>query len=100
MGIGAGVADGRADGQAGVWRDRLGFRGELRAAGDVLRDQFLFMHRAGFDSFAVRDGRALDAWRAALSEFSVYYQPASDKAGYALAARHQRFGAGVQLRHA
>src|SRR6185437_16320988 len=42
--------DGRAYSQARIVRERYGFRGELRATGDVLRDQFLFLIRAGFDS--------------------------------------------------
>src|SRR5262245_19543018 len=40
--------DGRAYSQAAVLRERHRYRGELRATGDVLRDQFLFMHRVGF----------------------------------------------------
>ena len=46
--------DGRAYSQARILRERLGFRGELRATGQVLRDQFVFMLRAGFDSFEVK----------------------------------------------
>ena len=45
--------DGRAYSQARVLRERYGFRGELRATGQVLRDQFLFLMRAGFDTFEV-----------------------------------------------
>ena len=45
--------DGRAYSQARLLRERYGFRGELRATGQVLRDQFLFLLRAGFDSFEV-----------------------------------------------
>src|SRR4029077_19883403 len=41
--------DGRAYSQARLLRERYGFRGELRATGDILRDQFLFLLRAGFD---------------------------------------------------
>jgi len=43
--------DGRAYSQARLLREQHGFRGELRATGDVLRDQFVFLLRAGFDSF-------------------------------------------------
>ncbi len=46
--------DGRAYSQARLLRERYGFRGELRATGDVLRDQFLFLARAGFDAFEVK----------------------------------------------
>ena len=45
--------DGRAYSQARILRERYGFGGELRATGQVLRDQFLFLLRAGFDSFEV-----------------------------------------------
>ena len=51
--------DGRAYSQARLLRERYGYRGELRATGDVLRDQFQFLVRAGFDSFEVK--KAADA---------------------------------------
>jgi uncharacterized protein (DUF934 family) len=70
--------DGRAYSNARLLRERYGFTGELRAVGNVLRDQFLFMHRCGFDAFAVADRRAADGWRQAMSEIEVYYQPATD----------------------
>ena len=44
----------------------------------MLRDQFLFMHRCGFDAFEVADATAVEAWRKALAEFTVFYQPAAD----------------------
>jgi uncharacterized protein (DUF934 family) len=69
--------DGRAYSTARVLRERYGFTGELRAVGDVLRDQFLFMHRCGFDAFEVANDAAAD-WRKAMAEFSVFYQAASD----------------------
>ncbi len=46
--------DGRAYSQARLLRERHGYRGELRATGQVLRDQFVFMLRAGFDAFEVK----------------------------------------------
>ncbi len=46
--------DGRAYSQARLLRERFHYRGELRAIGQVLRDQFVFMLRAGFDAFDVR----------------------------------------------
>lgn len=67
--------DGRAYSQARLLRERYGWRGELRATGQVLRDQLLFMHRAGFDSFEIAHSDPEAAWRAALSEISVFYQP-------------------------
>jgi uncharacterized protein (DUF934 family) len=70
--------DGRAYTTARILRERYGFRGELRAVGNVLRDQYLFMQRCGFDAFEVKDERALADWRKALAEFSVFYQPTGD----------------------
>ena len=46
--------DGRGYSQARLLRERHGFRGELRATGQVLRDQFVFMLRAGFDAFIIK----------------------------------------------
>jgi len=70
--------DGRAYSQARLLRERLGFTGELRATGQVLPDQLLFMQRCGFDAFEIAKGAALEAWRKALASFSVFYQPTGD----------------------
>jgi uncharacterized protein (DUF934 family) len=70
--------DGRAYSQARLLRGRLGFTGELRAEGDVLRDQLLFMRRCGFDAFAVGERAVAEDWLAAFREFDVFYQPAED----------------------
>ena len=70
--------DGRAYSQARLLRSRLGFRGELRATGNVLRDQLLFMRRCGIDAFEV-DARAVaENWLTALGDVDVFYQPAED----------------------
>jgi uncharacterized protein (DUF934 family) len=70
--------DGRAYSYARLLRERHGYRGELRAVGQVLRDQALFMRRCGFDAFEVAEGTAIDGWREALGEISVFYQPTAD----------------------
>ncbi len=70
--------DGRPYSTARLLRERYGFAGELRAVGDVLRDQFLFMHRCGFDALEVTEEKAVEAWRKAISEFTVFYQAATD----------------------
>jgi uncharacterized protein (DUF934 family) len=70
--------DGRAYSQARILRERYHFRGELRATGDVLRDQFLFLYRAGFDAFEVRKAADAAAFVEAVGRYSVFYQPASD----------------------
>ncbi len=82
--------DGRAYSHARVLRERFGFRGEIRATGDVLRDQFLYMHRCGFDAFEVKDEHALAAWQAALAELTVFYQAAADGAPDVISRRHRR----------
>ncbi|NOX81483.1 MAG: DUF934 domain-containing protein [Alphaproteobacteria bacterium] len=71
--------DGRAYSQARLLRERFGYTGEIRARGDVLRDQALFMVRCGFDAFEFADEDAAAA-TAALAEFSFAYQPAADRA--------------------
>jgi uncharacterized protein (DUF934 family) len=79
--------DGRAYSQARALRERLGFRGELRATGDVLRDQFLFMVRAGFNAFEVKKEIDAAAFAEAVGRYSVVYQPAGDERLSALRAR-------------
>lgn len=70
--------DGRAYSQARILRERHHYRGELRATGDVLRDQFLFMLRAGFDAFAVKKPKDVQAFSRSVDQFSTVYQPATD----------------------
>lgn len=84
--------DGRGYSYGRVLRERMGFKGELRAVGDVLRDQILYMHRCGFDSYDLKvDGEtALTKVRAALKEMSVYYQPTGDGRATAQSLRERR----------
>lgn len=70
--------DGRAYSQARTLRERYRFRGEIRATGDVLRDQFLFLRRSGFDAFAVKKPSDAQAFCEALQRYNVFYQPAAD----------------------
>jgi len=70
--------DGRAYSQARLLRERLGFTGELRATGQVLRDQYLFMRRCGFDAFEVPEGTAVEAFRKSEAMITRFYQPATD----------------------
>ncbi len=71
-------SDGRAYSQARLLRGRLGYRGELRATGGVLRDQVAFMLRCGFDSFESDQPGFGQALARARTLFSVVYQPAED----------------------
>jgi uncharacterized protein (DUF934 family) len=84
--------DGRAYSQARLLRERHGYRGELRATGQVLRDQFLFMLRAGFDAFEVKKAGDAEAFASTVKRYSVFYQPTGDGRVTAL---HQR----MLLRH-
>jgi uncharacterized protein (DUF934 family) len=70
--------DGRAYSQARLLRERHGFEGELRATGQVLRDQFVFMLRAGFDTFEVKKDSDAEAFAATAKRYSVFYQPTGD----------------------
>lgn len=71
--------DGRSYSNARLLRDRYGYKGELRAIGDVLRDQLFYLHRCGFDAFAIRADK--DPYEAleGLKDFSVTYQAATDE---------------------
>jgi uncharacterized protein (DUF934 family) len=79
--------DGRAYSQARLLRERHGFRGELRATGQVLRDQFVFLVRAGFDALEVAKAGDAEAFAAALARYTVVYQPTGE--GRATAARRR-----------
>src|SRR5450432_1691304 len=70
--------DGRAYSQARILRERYNFRGELRATGQVLRDQFLFLYRAGFDAFEVSKAADAPAFIKAITTYSVFYHPTGD----------------------
>lgn len=71
-------ADGRGYSIAYLLRRRLGYRGELRAVGDVLRDQVFYLARSGFDAFQPKEGKDPAGLVAALRDFTVTYQSAAD----------------------
>ena len=81
--------DGRAYSQARLLRETYGFSGTLRATGDVLRDQFHFLARAGFDSFEVKKPADARVFAEVLARYSVYYQPGADGRVAALRRRLQ-----------
>jgi uncharacterized protein (DUF934 family) len=70
--------DGRGYSKARLLRERYGFKGELRAVGEVLTDQLFYMLRCGFDSFLLADGKDTQAALDAFHTFSVTYQGATD----------------------
>jgi uncharacterized protein (DUF934 family) len=82
--------DGRGYTTARLLRARLGYTGEIRAVGDVLRDQWLFMARCGIDAFEVRPGTRLEDFRVAMAEQTVFYQRAADGAESIFARRQAR----------
>jgi uncharacterized protein (DUF934 family) len=79
--------DGRAYSQARRLRERYGFRGELRATGQVLRDQFLFLLRAGFDAFEVAKEADVEHFIEVTRRYNVFYQPSADGRPTAMALR-------------
>lgn len=88
--------DGRGLSIARILRGRVGWRGELRAVGEVARDQLFYMARCGFDVFDLRADQDAEACLAAFAEISVLYQNAADeklplfrRRGEALAALEQ-----------
>ena len=83
--------DGRAYSYARLLRERYGFKGELRAVGDVLMEQLFFMLRTGFDAFDVQQSPdPVAAFETALKDFTVWYQPTGDGRPTAMQLRHRR----------
>lgn len=80
--------DGRGFSSAQILRE-AGYAGELRAVGDVLVDQFVFLRRCGFDSFAPNRPLNLDDVKAAEGFFPEFYQKTSDGVAAIWAKRHQ-----------
>ena len=68
------AADGRGYSTARLLRERYGYRGELRAIGDVQRDQLYFLSQCGFNAFALRAGEDPEDALVAFIEFSESYQ--------------------------
>jgi uncharacterized protein (DUF934 family) len=70
--------DGRAYSYARLIRERYGFSGEIRAVGNVLRDQLDLMQRCGFDAFEVANEKTAKKWLDAIDEIEMVYQPTGD----------------------
>jgi uncharacterized protein (DUF934 family) len=82
--------DGRAFSHARLLRERYRYTGELRAVGQVLRDQALFMQRCGFDAFEIDSDEDVAGWQRALAQFSVFYQGTADGRATVVSRRHLR----------
>ena len=72
-------ADGRGYSIATLLRTRYGFKRELRAMGDVLRDQLFYMQRVGFNAFVVRPDKDIHDALKAFDDFSGAYQGSADR---------------------
>ena len=66
--------DGRGYSIARLLRERYGYKGELRAIGDVLRDHLQFMEQCGFDAFVLREDQDIEEALRAFDDFSDGYQ--------------------------
>ncbi len=72
---------------ARILRERYGYHGEIRAVGDVLREQARFMVRCGFDVFEPADGSTPAQWTHVVNRFRHVYQRAEDGREPAFEAR-------------
>lgn len=82
-----GLGEGRGYSQAHILRRRYGFTGELRATGEIQRDQLFCMARCGFDAYEMPDGADLDVALSAFNDYTVAYQPGIDIGGVQLQQR-------------
>ena len=72
-------SDGRSYTNARELRQHLNYEGEIRAIGDVLRDQMFYMARCGFNSFEIRHDQDPDACLSAFNDFQTGYQSSIDE---------------------
>jgi uncharacterized protein (DUF934 family) len=75
----ASFTDGRGYSIGRLLRERYGWLGELRAIGDVQRDQLFYLARCGFNAFALREGEDVETALAAFNDFSEAYQTSVDR---------------------
>ena len=71
-------SDGRNLSAARLLRERYGFKGEVRAVGEVLREQAMHMVRCGVDAYVPADGSDPEAWHKAAHRYRHVYQRAAD----------------------
>jgi uncharacterized protein (DUF934 family) len=81
-------SDGRGFSHARRLRENLGYEGEIRATGHLIRDQYLFLHRCGFDAIQVADPETAEQWKIAMKEFSLFYQNTVDDRTPLMRRRH------------
>jgi uncharacterized protein (DUF934 family) len=80
---------GQAFSSARILRERYGYRGEIRAVGEVLREQARFMVRCGIDAFEPADGSSPEAWSHVVGRYRHVYQRAADGRAPAFVERQQ-----------
>lgn len=80
--------NGRGYSAARILREQMNYRGEIRAIGEVLFDQWQFMHRCGINAFEINADISLETFNDALGELSAAYQPAADAQRGILWRRH------------
>lgn len=85
--------DGRGYSLGRLLRERYGWRGEMRAVGDIQRDQLFYLARCGFDAFVLREGEDVPIALAAFQDFSERYQGAVDEPLPLFHRRHARSAA-------
>lgn len=73
-----GFADGRGYSTAYTLRTRLGYKGELRAVGDVFKDTLFYQQRAGFNAFCIKEGKDIEKALPGLHTFQRPYQRSAD----------------------
>lgn len=71
--------DGRGYSTARLLRERYAYRGELRAVGNIGRDQLFYLHRVGFDTFLIPQGQNAEEALQSLQDFPDVYQGAVDQ---------------------
>ena len=71
--------DGRGYSLARLIRERYGYKGELRAVGQVARDLLLYMESCGFDSYELREGDDADEAVTGFEDFSELYQASATR---------------------
>ena len=81
--------NGRAFSYARLLRERYGYEGEVRAVGAVLRDQFYFLVRCGFDALEVRDEITPEVFAESIGTFTHPYQPSTDRAEPVMSLRQR-----------
>ncbi len=74
------MRDGRLFSLGRLLRERYGYKADMRAAGDLIPDQVLFMLRCGFTSFEVGDKFPTESLRRSVAAYTAWYQRATDRA--------------------